>query len=110
MNDIRQQDWPDDLSQVIYIDGFGNAMTGLRASKIPQRTRFVVKDTEVDYARTFSDVSMGQAFWYQNANGLIEFAVNQGNAADILGLTVGTEVIATYSVTDVTATTHRQGR
>ncbi len=110
MNDIRQQDWPDDLSQVIYIDGFGNAMTGLRASKIPQRTRFVVKDTEVDYARTFSDVSMGQAFWYQNANGLIGFAVNQGNAADILGLTVGTEVIATYSVTDVTATTHRQGR
>ena len=42
VDDIRQPDWPDDLSQVIYIDGFGNAMTGLRASGVSAKARIVV--------------------------------------------------------------------
>ena len=92
MNDIRRGDWPDDLSQVIYIDGFGNAVTGLRAGGIPARARIVVAGREIDHAGTFSDVSLGGAFWYENANGLTEIAVNRGNAAETLGLTVGTEV------------------
>jgi S-adenosylmethionine hydrolase len=95
VDDIRQLDWPDDLSQVIYIDGFGNAMTGLRASGVSAKARIVVKGTEIDHARIFSDVSMGEAFWYENANGLAEIAVNRGNAAGSLELTVGTEVIIT---------------
>ena len=92
VDDIRQPDWPDDLSQVIYTDGFGNAMTGLRASGVPVTARIVVTGATIDYARTFSDVSMGEAFWYENANGLVEIAVNRGNAAGSLGLTLGTEV------------------
>ena len=27
----RRTDWPDDLCEIVYIDHFGNAMTGLRA-------------------------------------------------------------------------------
>ena len=95
VDEIRQRDWPEDLSQVIYIDGFGNAMTGLRASGVPATARIVVKGTEIDHARTFSDVSMGEAFWYENANGLVEIAVSRGNAASTFGLAVGTEVTIT---------------
>jgi S-adenosylmethionine hydrolase len=28
-------DWPDDLPEVVYVDGYGNAVTGLRASTTP---------------------------------------------------------------------------
>jgi S-adenosylmethionine hydrolase len=35
----RRADWPDDLSEVVYIDHFGNAMTGLRAAVLPPNAR-----------------------------------------------------------------------
>jgi len=41
-------------------------------------------------ARTFADVGQGTAFWYENANGLVEIAVNAGRADTQLGLDVGT--------------------
>jgi S-adenosylmethionine hydrolase len=31
-------------------------------------------------------------FWYENSNGLVEIAVNQGRADRKLGLTIGTPV------------------
>jgi hypothetical protein len=37
-------------------------------------------------AETFSDVPPGQAFWYENANGLLEIAVNMGRADLVLGI------------------------
>jgi S-adenosylmethionine hydrolase len=42
--------------------------------------------------RTFSDVPEGEAFWYENSNGLAEIAVNAGRADVVLGLAVGTGV------------------
>ena len=32
---LRRADWPDDLCEVVYVDHFGNAMTGLRAATLP---------------------------------------------------------------------------
>ena len=85
-------DWPDDLAQVIYIDGFGNAMTGLRALGLTAKTRLKAGDRSLTRARTFSDVTVGEAFWYENANGLAEIAVNKGRADQALGLKVGDPV------------------
>ena len=34
----------------------------------------------------------GTAFWYENANGLAEVAVNCGRADETLGLTIGSEI------------------
>ncbi|MFP6708114.1 MAG: SAM hydroxide adenosyltransferase, partial [Alphaproteobacteria bacterium] len=48
--------------------------------------------TELHQSRTFSEVTPGQAFWYANANGLVEIAVNQGSAAQELNLTPGTSM------------------
>ena len=81
-------DWPEDLAQIIYIDDFGNAITGLRASRLPADTRLQLGEQVLSRARTFSDVPPGQGFWYVNANGLAEIAVNQGHAARALGLSL----------------------
>ena len=35
----RRPDWPDDLAEIVYIDHYGNAMTGLRAATLPAARR-----------------------------------------------------------------------
>jgi len=87
---LEQADWPDDLFQVVYIDRYGNAMTGVRASMVQDDVLLEVNGRPVKRARTFSDVSPGEAFWYTNANGLVELAVNRGRADEVLGLKTGT--------------------
>lgn len=83
--------WPEELAKIIYIDHFGNAMTGLSAQSLPPGTVLRFSRTDVKSARVFSDVENGAPFWYENANGLAEIAVNRGRA-DAFGLTVGTPV------------------
>lgn len=73
--------WNDDLAEIIYIDDFGNAMTGVRAEGLGNKTVVTVAGRQVKYARTFAEVPAGTAFWYVNSNGLVEIAVNKGNAA-----------------------------
>ena len=90
ISSLEQPDWPDDLYQVVYIDRFGNAMTGVRATAIAAGVPLEVNEQAVNMARTFSDVTPGGAFWYENANGLVEFAVNRGRADAVLGLKAGT--------------------
>src|SRR5690242_14160151 len=82
----RQLDWPDDLAEIVYIDHYGNAMTGLRAATLTSTTRLAVCDRVFERARTFSDLPPGTGFWYENSNGLAEIAVNQGWANLDLGL------------------------
>jgi S-adenosylmethionine hydrolase len=85
--------WPDDLAEIVYIDGYGNAMTGLRAAALPDPVRPALPDgTCPPRARTFSDVPARFAFWYENSLGLVEFAVNAGSAAQKFGLRVGDSV------------------
>jgi len=78
-----------ELRKIIYIDQFGNAMTGMSAKDIDRSQRFQVAGVVLQYACTFSDVMLGEAFWYENALGLLEFSVNQGSAEQQLGLNVG---------------------
>ncbi|MEE8535612.1 MAG: SAM-dependent chlorinase/fluorinase [Kiloniellales bacterium] len=89
---VPEEAWPDDLAEVIYIDGFGNAMTGLRASVLPDGAEIQAGGRLLRRARTFSDLVPGEAFWYENANGLAEIAVNRGHAGRSLGLAVGDTV------------------
>ncbi len=85
-------DWPPDLQEAIYIDGFGNVITGIRAKTIGADKTLELDGTPVRHARTFSDVPRGELFWYENSMGLIEIAVNQGGAAQMLGLGIGTPI------------------
>jgi len=84
--------WPESLYEIIYIDHYGNAMTGIDAGTLPEEAVLDVNGELVGRARTFSDVAPGQAFWYRNANGLVEVAVNQERADARFQLAVGTPI------------------
>ncbi len=81
-----------DLPRVIYVDHFGNAWTGLRDTGIPRGSRVVAKGSEFIHADTFGSVGKGEGFWFVNSVGLLELAINRGNAAEKLGLKVGDTV------------------
>jgi S-adenosyl-L-methionine hydrolase (adenosine-forming) len=89
---VRRPEWPDDLPRAIYVDAYGNVMTGLRAACFPASATVVVNGTPLRHARTFSEVPKGRAFWYENSNGLLEIAVNMDSAAERLNLRVGMSV------------------
>jgi S-adenosyl-L-methionine hydrolase (adenosine-forming) len=88
----RYLDWPDDLAEIVYIDHYGNAMTGLRAAPLPAAASLLAAGRTIPPAATFSAVPAGQAFWYENSNGLAEIAVNLGRADAALGLEVGAPI------------------
>ena len=88
----RRPDWPDDLQEIVYIDHYGNAMSGLRAVVLPRNAKLATAGRLLQRAGTFSDRPPGTAFWYENSNGLAEIAVNQGRADRELGLTIGSRV------------------
>lgn len=83
------RNWPDDLSRIIYIDRYGNAMTGVRAASLGADTAIRIRDQRIPRGRTFSDLPPGQGFWYENSSGLVEIAVNQGSAVAQFGLRLG---------------------
>jgi hypothetical protein len=85
-------DWPEALAEVIYLDGYGNAMTGLPAQRLGPEAVLTVGGRRLAHAETFGAVPTGTAFWYENSSGLAEIAVNRGSAAAELGLAVGSAV------------------
>ncbi len=89
---LDRPSWPDDWPAVIYVDAFGNAMTGLRADRVRGNARIRVGEYSLTRARTFSERPPGEAFWYANSLGLVELAVNLGSAAERLGLRPGAAV------------------
>jgi S-adenosylmethionine hydrolase len=99
--------------EVIHLDRFGNAVTslglferqpegwqlqpwlpGLPARLIPgANLQLRLPDgTPLELKWTFADASPGQAIAYIGSDGLLEIAVNQGRAADQLGLQRGSIV------------------
>ena len=81
--------WPDDLFEVIYIDHYGNAMTGVRAAGVDHNRCLALKDWIIEYAYTFSEAVPNKPFWYENSNGLVELALREGSVSKALDLTVG---------------------
>ena len=89
----RRPDWPDDLAEIVYVDRYGNAMTGLRAALLPAGTELEAAGVRIARARTFGDVPPGALLWYANANGLAEIAAHGASAAARLGLAPGSELV-----------------
>ena len=78
-----------DLAEIIYIDHYGNAITGLRAANLPKDASLTIGGQRLSYARVYSEVPPGMAFWYENSLGLVEISVSGGSAAHVLGLEIG---------------------
>jgi S-adenosylmethionine hydrolase len=84
--------WPEELFEVIYLDHFGNCMTGIRAATLTQDQMLELNGRRIGMGRTFADMPPGTPFWYENSIGLVEIAVNQGRACERLDLEIGTPV------------------
>ena len=91
LRDYLRTGWPDDLNQVIYIDRFGNVITGVRAATLHSNNVIEIDNHIIQHANTFSDVPQGQGFWYKNSSGLLEIAVNRGRADQQFGIKLGDE-------------------
>ncbi len=89
---IQRPDWPDDLCEIVYIDHFGNAITGIRACQMHRRFGLIAAGKKIPAAETFTCVKAGDMFCYANSNGLVEIAANQGRASDILGMQIGGKI------------------
>ena len=85
-------EWPAECSKVIYIDGFGNLITGLKPESLTTKSVIIISEHQVHYADTFSSSPSGSAFWYVNSMGLIEIAVNQRCADKDFQAKIGTEL------------------
>jgi len=89
---LNGENWPDDLAQVLYIDHYGNGITGLRADGVPVNARLKVNGFSLAYTRVFAEAPADHGFWYANANGLVEIAMNQASAAERMGFHLGQTV------------------
>lgn len=85
-------DWPEDLAEIVYFDGYGNAFTGLRYRSELDGRQLTIDGRRLDQAGIFSEAAVGEPFWYCNSCGLVEIAVNQGHAERQLGLKIGMRV------------------
>lgn len=81
-----------DLGEIIYVDHYGNACTGIRASAVSHDRVLVARGHRVAGVRVFGEVSPGAPLWHRNSHGLVEIAVNRGSAEQVLGLRVGDPV------------------
>ncbi len=84
--------WPEELTKIVYIDAFGNAMTGIRAKTLSEDTTLIINGNILCRSTTFSEVLAGTGFWYENSNGLAEVAVNQGQADEVFNIHIGDSV------------------
>ena len=86
-------DWSEDLFQLVYVDGFGNLMSGVAGKNINKNNLVHAAGREIAYAETFCRVRPGQLFWYVNSLGLVEIAANGGSAAAMLPLALGDRIL-----------------
>ena len=92
INSLRVRLGAQDLAEVIYIDNYGNAMTGMRAKSLKFDNQLLVHGGRLRRATIFADVPGGTPFWYENCVGLAEIAISSGNAAQELDLKIGDAV------------------
>ncbi len=88
---------------ILYFDKFGNActsitskdLTALRCDSKDIKIALYTKNNKgvtIPFGHTFSSVSKGEPVCYINSFGLVEIAVNMGNAQKLLGLSIGDKV------------------
>ncbi len=86
-------DWPTDRAAIIYIDAFGNAMTGLSPKNLNKNNFITLRGRRLAWAETFCSVEPGELFWYFNSQGLVEIAANGDSAAALLSLALGDNLL-----------------
>ncbi|GHC09376.1 SAM hydrolase/SAM-dependent halogenase family protein [Cerasicoccus arenae] len=90
--------WPEPIydddeahGRILYIDHYGNAITNLRQDELKGRYKLAnavisLHPRRLSLLKAFSDAPQGQPLAYFGSGGLLEIAVNGGNAAQLLDL------------------------
>jgi S-adenosylmethionine hydrolase len=79
--------------QIVLVDRFGNLLTNLRGSSLPEHFELEVGGRLIrDYLTNYAAGQPGIPFAIVGSSGLLEIAVTQGSAADVLGLRTGARV------------------
>lgn len=82
----------DEIWEIIYIDHYGNAISGIRATSLPKDARLMLAERKISSVRTYSEGAEGIEFWFENSNGLVEFALYRGNISRRLDINIGARV------------------
>ncbi len=93
VGDMVGADWPRACAKVIYVDGYGNLMTGLDPAGLDETACLAVRGRQIAHARTFSDAPGNGLFWYLNSQGLVEIAARGASASEILSLEPGDPIL-----------------
>ncbi|ASJ12998.1 SAM hydrolase/SAM-dependent halogenase family protein [Thermococcus thioreducens] len=80
------------LLKVIYVDDFGNVILNLEDYGRPGEVELVDLGLKIPYLDTYGQVEPGKLLALPGSHDYLEIAVNQGSAAEMLGLKVGDEV------------------
>jgi S-adenosylmethionine hydrolase len=85
---------------ILKVDNFGNLLTNLTPDHVPQmfaadgKFKMTVGGKEVGkLMQNYSQGQPGEAFTILGSSGLLEIAMNRGNAARTLGVQRGAEVV-----------------
>ncbi len=80
--------------QVLHIDHFGNLISNIRLHLQPQFAQVAFDNLpEIAFQPTYGKVAPGEALGLVGSHGLLEIAVNQGNAAQLLDKERGDEFV-----------------
>jgi len=93
LDTVRHPEFPVDVAEVIYVDGFGNMFTGVRWISLGDEDKIEVLGWVLPRVRAFSGVEEGTVFIYKNAGGLVEISANLANAQKILDIGPGTRLL-----------------
>jgi S-adenosylmethionine hydrolase len=103
--DYVRLDWPEPTvsgeivhGEIVHIDRFGNGITNVSAQVLTEGetapSTVTVRGVVTCPVKTFyREVSEGQPLALAGSSGLVEIAVNNGNAAHVLGLKLGDSVV-----------------
>ena len=103
---IRPRHLPEDdviKGNIIYIDSFGNLVTDIRKSEFDRVGRGrnfsiqLIGDEITSIVQRYSDVDEGDKLALFNSEGLLEIAINQGKANQLLNMRVNTVIRITFS-------------
>ena len=86
------REWPAELPEIIHIDHYGNAMTGIDSARVSVDIIFRINEIEFMFQKTFENSTKVQPFWYANSIGLVEFAQFSQSVAGLYNLKVGDKV------------------
>ena len=80
--------------EIVYIDHFGNLVTNIPSDRLPEKARIHIGSVEVlGVSKAYGDVPAGHAIALIGSTGLLEVAVNGGDASQMFGASIGTHVV-----------------